>query len=479
VSAELLLGLDLGTTGVRALVVGLDGCVHGCAYRRLSTRFPAPGRVEQDPEELVAGSREVLRAALAAARAGARDVAALGIATQRATALAWDARDARALAPALGWQDRRAEEIAPLLRARGLPPLVQPSAMKFAWWLEREPAVRAAARAGRLRLGTPDVWLARRLSGEPLHVTDPGQASCTALYDLARGDWSRAMLERLELDSEMLPELAPTASPLAETATALLGAPVALAARAGDQQAAAFAQGIHAAGEAKLTLGTAAMLDVHTGAAPAAARAGAFPLALWRLRDGAQAFCLEGSVTTAGAALEWWVSLGLFRDAEALARAAEQAPSDGVAFVPSLEGLGTPWQDAAARGFVGGLTRGTGPDALARATLEGVAQRCADLVEALAAEVETLRVDGGLARSALLLRLLADLTGRPLERAAETETSALGAALLAGLGAGALPDLAACRALRPQGERFEPGPAAARAAESRARWRKIVSRARA
>jgi glycerol kinase len=478
VSGELLLGLDLGTTGVRALAVGPDGRVRGRAYQRLATRFPAPGRVEQDPESWIAQSREVLRAALAEARAGARDVAALGIATQRATALAWDAADARPLAPALGWQDRRAEELGSLFSERGLPPLLQPSLAKFVWWLEREPAVRDAARAGRLRLGTPDAWLARRLTGEPLHVTDPGQASCTALYDLARRDWSPVLLARAGLARETLPAVVASAGIVGETASELLGAPVPLAARAGDQQAAAFAQGVHAEGEAKLTLGTAAMLELHTGAAPAAGKGGAFPLALWRLRDGGEAFCLEASVHTAGAAVDWWVALGVFPDAAALARAADVAASDGVVFVPALAGLGAPWHDAGARGFVGGLTRGSGRAALARATLEGVAQRCADLIEALAPPGGPLRVDGGLAQSALLLELVADASRRPLERAAETDTSALGAALLAGLGIGALADLDACRALRPACERFEPGPDAAAARAARSRWRARLARAR-
>lgn len=477
-SAELLAGLDLGSTGVRTLVVDLGGGVRGRAYRRLASRFPAPGRVEQDPDELVAASRDVVREALRAARAEARDLAALGIATQRATALAWDAQTGRALAPAVGWQDRRAEEIADWLRERGLPGLVQPSAAKFAWWLARDADVRAAARARRLRLGTPDAWLARRLSGEPVHATDPGQASCTALYDLRRGAWSAAALERLGLDPGALPAVVPTAGALAETAAGVLGAAVPLAARAGDQQAAAFAQGVHAPGEAKLTLGTAAMLEVHTGRAPARAAGGAFPLALWELAGGERAFCLEGSVTTAGAAVDWWVSLGVFPDAAALARAAEGAASAGLVVVPSLEGLGTPWHDPGARGFVGGLTRGSGRAELARATLEGVAHRCADLVEALAPAAADLRVDGGLARSDLLLQLVADAAGCPLARSEEVETGALGAALLAGLGVGALADVAACRVLRPAARRFEPRADPRAREEARTRWRAAVARAR-
>jgi glycerol kinase len=474
---EFLLSLDLGTSGVRALVVGLDGGVRASAWRRLATRFPAPGRVEQDPEEFVAASTEVLRAALDTSGLSARDVAALGIATQRATALAWEARSARPLAPALGWQDQRGREIADQLRERGLPSGAQPAAAKFAWWLERDAGVRAAARRGTLRLGTPDAWLTRHLAGDGQSVTDPGQASCTALYDFGRGDWSPVLLERLGLAPETLPSVSATSGVVAETPASLLGAPVPLAARAGDQQAAAFAQGVHAPGEAKLTLGTAAMLDVHTGDAPSPPVSGSVPLALWRLADGEQAFCLEGSVTTAGAAVEWLVALGVLGDASELDHVAGSvAGPEGVVCVPALQGLGTPFNDEGARGFVGGLTRGSGRGHLARAVLEGIAQRCTDLCEALLSDRLPLRVDGGLARSDRLLQALADLSGRELERAAQAETTALGAALLAGLATGHLAGAAACRELRGPPQRFAPGTDAARARDARARWRRILTR---
>ena len=473
---ELLLALDLGTTSVRALLVDAGGRVLSRASRPLGARFPGPGRVEQDPRELWESSLQVLREALASARRGAAEVAGLGIATQRAGALAWDAASGEPLAPMLGWQDARAAARVAELRAAGLPFTTLPSATRFEWLLRHQPEVAEAAAAGRLRLGGADAWLGFRLSGGRLHVTDPGQASCTALYDHKRGDWSEPTCKLFSLDPAWLPRLAGTSELAGETD--LLGAPVPLAARAGDQQAACFGQGVLAAGDAKLTLGTSAILDLHTGASPAPAARGAFPLALWRLR-GEDAYCLEGSVITAGAAVDWLVSLGLLESPAGLDEiASAHASAQGVEFVPALLGLGTPHLDAAARGLLGGLTRGTTRAEIALALLDGVAQRCVDVCEALGVLSRPLRVDGGLARSRALLQRLADLSGRPVLRAAETETTALGAALLAGLAAGvfASPERA-CAQLAPPSH-FEPTWTDAPRGEARARWQETVARAR-
>jgi glycerol kinase len=477
VAGELLLALDLGTTHARALLVDAEGQVRGRALRRLAVHFPAPGRVEQDPEEFAAAAEALLPAALSEAGAVAADVAAIGIATQRATALAWDAETGAPLAPALSWQDQRPREIADWLRARGAPFSSQAAASRFAWWLEREPAVRRAAQQGRLRLGTPDAWLERRLGGEAL--SDPGQAMCTGLYDPGRGDWSEVLVERYGLERAWLPRIVPTSGLRSETRTALLGAPVALGARAGDQQAAAFAQGVHDPGKAKLTLGTAAMLDVHTGGAPTAPPPGAIPMPLWRLDDGTEAWCLEAHAVTAGAAVEWLVALGVLEGAEDLDALAASVPdAGGVVVIPAFQGLGTPFLDEAARGFVGGLTRGSTRAHLARALVEGLAQRFADLCEALPLKDGPLPVDGGLSRSDLLLQCLADLSGRTVERAAESETTALGAAWLAGLAAGCLESPEACQTLRAPPRRFEPGLAEDRRRAARQRWGRILERAR-
>ncbi|MDJ0867859.1 MAG: FGGY family carbohydrate kinase [Myxococcota bacterium] len=475
--AEHLLALDLGTTSVRALLLHASGHVVGRAQQPLPARYPEPGRVEQDPLALWERSVAVLRAALDAAGLAARDVAALGVVTQRSTALAWDAADGTPLAPAIGWQDRRTAERVAVLNARGIPINTLASASKFEWLLRHEPRVREAASRGRLCLGTPDVWLTARLTEEAF-ATDPSQASCTGLLDLAAGDWWPAALGLFGLEPDWLPRVVATDAVVGMTPAALLGAPVAVAARAGDQQAATFAQGAHAEGSGKLTLGTAAMLDVHTGAAPRRGARGAYPLALWTLSDGSRAFGLEGTVVTAGAAVDWLVDLGLLPDAGALdALAGSVADSEGVCFVPALQGLGTPHLDDGARGLLGGLTRATTRAHVARALLEGVAQRCADLCEALPL-AGALRTDGGLARSDRLLQALADFSGRPVWRAAETETTALGAAQLAGLGAGlyaspgdARPHAAAAREFEPLLDRDE-------RERRRADWAHAVARAR-
>lgn len=474
---ELLLGLDLGTTCVCALAVDLEGRVRGRAQRPLETRYPAPGRVEQDPEEMYVRSTEVLRGALADAGGVGREVAAIGIAAQRATAIAWDCATGASLAPAIGWQDQRTAERAAELTRSGIPTTPLASATKFEAWLRGEhgPArkVREAARAGTLRLGTPDAWLGFRLGAERQSVTDPGHASCTGLYDLATGNWSERALALFGIPQETLPEVIASAERADLTDPALLGAAIPLAARAGDQQAAAFAQGAHAKGAAKLTLGTSAMLDVHSGPAGAAlpSAPGAHPLALWRLRAGApDALCLEGTAITAGSALEWLTRIGVFPEPQQLDAVA--APSaGGTWFVPALQGLGTPHMDFAARGLLGGLSLATGRGEIVRAALEGIAHRCADLCDALGFADSVLPVDGGLARSDVLLQLLADFTGAEVRRAGEVETTALGAAQLAGLAIGAFPDLTACRSQTAPSVRLLPKLDAPARRSERDRWR--------
>lgn len=472
--AEHVLALDLGSTGVRALVVRLDGVVRTRAWRAVETRFPAPGRVEHAAADLWARSREVLREALAASGLTAADLLALGVAAQRSTALAWDARSGEPLAPALSWQDRRTRAAVERLRSRGIPLNTQASCTKFEWLLGLD-AVAGAAAAGRLRLGTPDVWLSDRLTGGDAFVTDPGQASCTGLVVPGERGWSEAALGLFGLEAAWLPAIVATSAVAGETPAALLGAPVPVAARAGDQQAACFAHGVHAAGEAKLTLGTSAMLDVHSGDRPHRPPAGAHALALWELGTGERAYCLEGSVTTAGAAVDWLVALGVLPAAAALDAAA--APdAGGVVFVPALEGLGTPRADPDARALLGGLTRGASRAQVVRAVIDGVAHRCVDVLDTLDAGPGPLRVDGGLTRSRTLLATLADLSGRELVCAAEDESTGLGAAWLAALAVGAVSSPARVRERRPPGRPIEPTLAAPRRAALRAAWSRALAR---
>jgi glycerol kinase len=478
--AESLLALDLGTTSVRALVVAADGRVLARAQRPITASYPQPGWSEFDPEELVSRSSDVLREALAAAKLGARDVAGVGIVTQRATALCWDARTLAPLAKAQSWQDQRTAERVAEFRKVGIPLTTLASATKLEWWLKHDDAVCAAQRAGRLRLGTPDTWLAARLTAGGPHVTDPGNASCTGLFDVAKGEWSQPLLDLFQVPRETLPALVPTSGVVGETPAALLGGSLPVAALAGDQQAAAFAQGVQARGDAKLTLGSSAMLDVHTGDSPADATPGAYPLALWTLADGTRAYCLEGTVITAGTAVEWLVELGVARDAAELSRLAASARSSGgVRFVPALQGLGTPYLDDFARGAFLGLSRAAGKAELARALFEGVAQRCADVCESLPLSDGPLRVDGGLAQSDFLLRALANFTGREIQRAAEVEATALGAAFLAGLALGVYASPSECLRLAAPAARVTPEVAPAERAGERDAWRAALARIRA
>ena len=476
---DLLVGLDVGTTRARALVMDGTGGVRGRAGRLLECSFPVAGWVEQDPSALFESSIAVLREALAEAGASPRDVAGLGVATQRSTALAWDAKSGEPLARAIGWQDQRTAARAAELQARGVPMPVQASATKLEWLLQNDAAVAAAARSGRLRLGTPDVWLTDRLTGGSRFVTDPSCASATGLFDPRSGSWMEPVVALFGVPREALPEVVSTAEVVAETPGELLGAPVPVAARVGDQQSACFAQGVHRAGEAKLTLGTAAMLEVHTGDRFGPAGPGAHALALWRLAETASQYCVESSVHTAGAVVEWLVGIGLLPGVESLDRVAREVKdAEGVVFVPALQGLGTPYLDDAARGLIGGLTRGSKAAHVVRAAVEGLAQRCVDLCESAGLGAVPLRVDGGLARSELLLRELADLGGRAIHRARELDTTALGAAQLAGLAVGVFTSLADCRARLAPPLCFEPEVGEAVRALRRGRWEQAIARVR-
>ena len=477
--AEHVLALDLGTTGVRALVVRADGAIRARAWRPLTSRFPRPSWLEQDPVEYWTRSEQAVRAALAASRLAACDLAAIGVVTQRATALAWDARNGVPLGPAIGWQDQRTGPRVLELVAQGIPVSTMTSATKFEWLLRQGTRLREAARASRLRLGTPDAWLTDRLTGGAAFATDASQASCTGLYHLRSGIWSEAALAAFGVERAWLPTVVPTNAVVGETARAWLGASVPVAARAGDQQASTFAQGALAPGAAKLTVGTSAILDLHSGDTPARAARGAYPLALWELEHARRAFCLEGTVITAGAAIEWLVDLGVLASAGDLDAVAARAPTpEGVVCVPALQGLGTPWLDSGARGILLGLTRGSRAEHVVRAMLEGIAQRCADVCEALALPPGPLRVDGGLARSDAFVAALADALGREVWRAAEIETTALGAAYLAGLAVGVWRSAEAAVATAAAPARIAPRIGDEQRLERRASWQRAVERAR-
>ncbi|MEE4361174.1 MAG: FGGY family carbohydrate kinase [Pseudomonadales bacterium] len=442
--AEHLLALDLGTTGVRAVVFDAAGESVGAAYARLSVTTPAPDRVEQDADEFLRRSLEVMRRALAEAGRDVRDLRALGIVTQRSSVVAWDAQTGRPLAPVIGWQDRRTLARVLSLQQSGIPVNTLAACTKFEWLLQAVPEVAAAAAAGVLRLGTPDAWLAWALSGGAVHVTDPSNAGTTGLYDAERGDWFDPALALFGQDRRWHPNVVASDAVVGEVDRRHLGAPVPLAARAGDQQAACFAQGVHEEDDAKLTLGTSAMLDRCTGSTPAEAPQGAYALPLWRRVGRGDAFCVEGTVITAGAAVEWLLRTGVLESVEALDDLAT-AGRPGVIFVPALAGLGTPYLADRVRGRLDGLGLDTERADIVRGVVDGIAQRVADVADALGVK-GVLRVDGGLARSRRLVQTIADLTGLEVRVAADVETTARGAAALAAaspdVAGDALPDAA-------------------------------------
>jgi glycerol kinase len=457
----LILAIDQGTTGTTCLVVDHDLRVLGRGYRELRQQFPRPGWVEHDPEEIWLGVQTAAEAALAAAGIAAQELAAIGITNQRETTILWDRATGRPVGPAIVWQDRRTadrcrELDGALIRERtGLVPDPYFSATKLEWLL------REHRRPG-LAFGTVDSWLVWKLSGGEVHATDRTNASRTLLCSLDTLDWDDELLELFGVERALLPSIVPSQGLVAEGL--LLGARVPVLGMAGDQQAALFGQGCHGPGEAKVTYGTGSFLLVHTGDDAAAPPHGLLKTAA------ADGYALEGAILVSGAALQWLRDgLGVLADAaesEALARSI--GSTEGVAFVPALTGLGSPWWDPEARGLITGITRGTTRAHLARAALEAIAHQVADVVDALPLRPAVLRADGGAAANGFLMQLQADLLGLPVEVAAERETTALGAAALA-----AGRDVSA-----PVADVYEPRMRSEEADELRRAWAGALRRAR-
>ena len=493
-----ILALDQGTTSSRALVFDESGAQLAMAQRELRQIFPRPGWVEHDPIEIWESQRDVAAQALAAAGLTAADVAALGITNQRETVVVWERATGRPIANAIVWQDRRTAAACEALRQAGCEALVAArtgltldpyfSATKLAWLLDTVPGARAAAAAGRLAFGTVDSWLIWNLTGG-VHATDASNASRTLLFDLETGGWDPELLRLFDVPAEVLPPIHASAEVYGETAPGRLGAAIPIAGVAGDQQAALFGQACFTPGMAKNTYGTGAFLLLHTGSRPVRSAHGLLASPAWRL-DGRTDFALEGSVFVAGAAVQWLRDgLGLFRaaaDVEALA--AGVPDSGGVVLVPAFTGLGAPHWQAEARGALLGLTRGTSAAHVARAALEGIAHQVADVLGAMAADLgglggaapggggglAELRVDGGAAGNDLLLQIQADLAGIPVVRPRVRETTALGAAYLAGLAVGVFRDLDEIAARWRPERRFEPAAPAGWREEARARWADAV-----
>ena len=487
-----ILALDQGTTSSRALVFDEGGAVVAQSQQEIGQHFPRPGWVEHDPAEIWATQRDTARAALAQAGVEAADLAAVGVTNQRETVVVWDRATGEPISRAIVWQDRRTADACARLAEAGHADAVRRrtglvldpyfSGTKLAWILDHVDGARQRAEAGELAFGTVDSWLLWNLTGGRVHATDVTNASRTMLFDLRALDWSDEMLDLLGVPRAVLPEIRPSAGLFGETDPDVLGAAVPITGIAGDQHAALFGQRCTEPGQAKNTYGTGCFLLYQTGAEPVTSRNGLLTTLAWQVEGEPAQYALEGSVFVAGAAVQWLRDeVGLIEsapDVEALAASVDD--SDGVVVVPAFVGLGAPHWDPYARGAVFGLTRGTSRAHLARATLDGVAHQSADLLEAMTADagapLAELRVDGGMTANGLLMQTQADLLGVPVVRPEVAETTALGAAFLAGVGAGVwtAADLDRQWAASARWERA-PG---AQTEAARARWRRAVERAK-
>ncbi len=482
-----VLALDEGTTGATAIVVGLDGDVLGKGYREITQHFPQPGWVEHDAEEIWAAVEATAADALTAAGAEPRDVRAIGITNQRETLVVWDRKTLVPLSRAIVWQDRRTTDVCERLREAGHEDRVREvtglvidpyfMATKAGWAIQHVDGARDAA------MGTVDSWLAARLSGGRDHVTDASNASRTLLFDIGTGHWSEEMAELFGVPLTNLPEVRDSSGAISRSAPAAFGgvdAPV--AGIAGDQQAALFGQACLRVGMAKNTYGTGSFVLLQTGPDRVASRAGMLTTIAWR-RDGRLSYALEGAIFVTGAALQWLRDgLGIIKSAaEAGPLAASVRDTGGVYLVPAFVGLGAPHWDAYARGTIVGLTRGTGRAELVRAAVEAMAYQTRDVVEAMERDSGTplreLRVDGGAVVMDVLCQFQADLLGIPVRRPRLTETTALGAAYLAGLGAGIWgeEDLDGLWKLDRE---FTPAMSRDEAGTLQERWRRAVERSR-
>jgi glycerol kinase len=483
-----VLAIDQGTTSTRAVVYDRAGQVAGSAQQELTQHYPRPGWVEHDPEEIWRSVAAVVPQALAAAKAEPRDLAAIGVTNQRETVVVWERAGGRPVARAIVWQDRRTADFCrqhqaeePWLTERtGL--VLDPyfSATKLRWLLEQDASVRRRAEAGELAAGTIDSFLIARLTGGRAHATDATNASRTLLLNLHTGQWDDELCRFFGVPRPLLPEVKPSAADFGTTAgLGFLPDGLPIAGVAGDQQAALFGQCAFAAGEAKCTYGTGAFFLLHVGDRPSPSKHRLLTT-LAANPDGRLQYALEGSVFVAGAAVQWLRDgLKFFDRAEAVEALARQSdPEQPVIFVPGFVGLGAPHWVPEARGVLFGLTRGTTAADLGRAALEGVAFQVADLVEAAgkdaAAPLAALRVDGGMARNAWFLQRQADVLGLPVLQAPQSESTALGAAYLAGLRAGVWPDLDGLRRLGQPARRFDPQWSAEERGRRRAQWRKAV-----
>lgn len=446
--ASYILSLDQGTTSSRAILFDHGGNAVRSAQKEFPQLYPEPGWVEHDPADIWASQLQVAHDIVD----DPREIVAIGISNQRETTVIWDKLSGEPIHNAIVWQDRRTAAFCDalkvesfdqvILRQTGLVTDAYFSGTKVAWLLENVDGAREKADAGELAFGTIDSYLVWKLTGGKLHITDVSNASRTMLFDIHSGSWSDAILERLNIPRAILPEVRPCSEVYGETDAALFGAAIPIAGMAGDQQAATFGQAAYQAGMAKNTYGTGCFMLMNTGETPQTSQNNLLTTIAWKVGDDAVQYALEGSIFMAGAAVQW-----LRDEMKLLGDAAESEPiaesiasTDGVFVVPAFVGLGAPYWDQYARGTIVGMTRGSGRAQIVRATLESIAYQTRDVVAAMSADsglpLESLRVDGGAVVNDFLMQFQADMLAVPVQRPAVTETTALGAAYLAGLATG-------------------------------------------
>jgi glycerol kinase len=492
---SLIIALDQGTTSSRALVFDEAAQIVATAQQEFSQIYPEPGWVEHDPQEVWESQLAVSNLAIADAGGSWRDVHAIGITNQRETIVAWDRRTGHPIHNAIVWQDRRTSDFCAELKARGLEPLFQErsglrldpyfSGTKIRWLLDNVDGARGLADAGRLAVGTIDSWLIWNLTGGRSHISDVSNASRTLLLNIYTKDWDEDLLSALEIPRSVLPTVVASSGELAETTPAfgLSGTPI--CGVAGDQQSALFGQMCHRVGMAKNTYGTGCFILKNTGDRPVISRNNLLTTVAWQT-NGATSYALEGSVFIAGAAIQWLRDgLGIISSApEVESLAASVDDTAGVFFVPAFTGLGAPHWDPYARGTVVGLTRGSTGAHLARAALESIAFQTVDVMHAMDADgagaeaLTELRVDGGACRNDLLMQMQSDLLQTPIVRPTMAETTALGAAFLAGLGSGYWSSIDNIDRLWVIDRVFEPQIRAEEAASKLEAWRLAVDRAK-
>lgn len=487
-----MLALDQGTTSSRAIIFDHQATCVATAQTEFPQQYPQPGRVEQDPDDILHSQLDVARRALAQAGLSAADIAAIGIANQRETTLVWERVSGSPIANAIVWQDRRTADTCERMRQDGLEPLFREktgllldpyfSGTKLAWLLDNVPGARNRAEKGELLFGTVDTWLLWNLTGGSQHSTDMSNASRTLLFNIHTCDWDDGLLDVLRIPRSMLPGLVSSGENYGDTVPDIFGGPIPIAGIAGDQQAALFGQGCIRPGLVKNTYGTGCFMLKQTGNLPVRSNNRLLTTVAWQM-DGQVAYALEGSVFSAGAAVQWLRDgLGIIATAAEIEQLASKASgSSGVFMVPAFTGLGAPYWDPHARGIITGITRGTGRAEIARACLESIALQTVDLVRAMEADtgisLPELRVDGGATANNLLMQIQADLLGIPVVRSQTRETTALGAAFLAGLAVGYWQGADELERTRQVDRVFEPSISSDRAASLYHGWQQAVQRA--